>query len=179
MSGLIRHALASSALTAAWHGCIHYGWLSASFRSIEWESAEASVAVQHAQVAVHYLSCWLSKTNSSVLQTAVCVTCGALTAGPCQPICVRVANPLELPAQRCYILCLLTEEFRNSLFSRHCRYSESKLNYIAAIVRQASCSNISEVCPHFLRICISNFHEKQASKKFSSDNKVFAFIKEI
>lgn len=30
----------------------------------------------------------------------------------------------------------------NSLFSRHCRYSESKLNCIAAIVRQVSCSNI-------------------------------------
>lgn len=118
--------------TASWHGCIHYGWLSASFRSIEWESAEASVQLQHAQVAVHYLSCWLSKTNSSVLQTAVCVTCGALTAGPWQPICVRVA----------ILYVYLQKSSGNSLFSRHCRYSESKLNCIAAIVRQVRCSNI-------------------------------------
>lgn len=122
------------------------------------------VKLQHAQVAVHYLSWWLPKTNPSVLQTAVRVTCGALQVRRAELLASQFAFELHIHSSCLLSVAIfyvyLQESSSNSLFSRQWKYSESKLNCIAAIVRQASCSNPSAVSPHILWICISNFHEE-------------------
>lgn len=139
------------------------------------------VTLQHTQVAVHYLSWWLPKANSSVLRTALRVTCGALQGRRAELLASQFAFELHIHSSCLLSVAIfyvyLQKSSCNSLFSRQCKYSESKLNCIAAIVRQASCSNTFAVCPHILWICISNFHEKQASKTHS-DNKVLTLINE-